>query len=238
MKVINRPFYRYNNRKCPYFIRTFFMKQVLLICIAIIPCFLVAQDGGSFEDHVKKAVKQAPSPEFKFYSRSSFISNAPVNVFGVKAGINYDNTISYGIGYNRLQSPVYKWINDSPVTKSLYRLRFQYGSAYAEYTFYSDKRWEFNIPVQLGLGYTDYINNSNGKSIDGGWVAMYEPAIIANYRIVKFISIGMGAGYRLMIITNHKLGEQLTVPQYIFRVKFHLKEILGSDNRRNPQENE
>lgn len=214
------------------------MKQILLfIWIVFIPCYLAAQD--SFEDHVRKALKESPSPEFKFYSRSSFITNAPVNVFGVKAGINFANTLSFGVGYNRLQSPVYKWVrNTNTLFNELYKLRFQYGSVYAEYTFYADRKWEFNIPVQLGFGYTDYYNGNNGKYIDAGWVAMYEPAIIANFRIVKFISIGAGAGYRLMIVTNSKLGEQLTVPQYIFRIKIHLKEILGSGKRKNTQENE
>lgn len=200
--------------------------RLILIFICLLPC-LIGQ-GQTFEESIRESFGKPPKPEFKFYSRNSFVTSSFVRMFGVKAGLRFNKTISFGVGYNLLNS--YYEVSLPELTgmdPSKGVLEFNYGAAYAEYTFHSTRRWEFNIPVQIGAGPSRYRLKGTENRIREGWNVLYEPAIIANFRVFRYLSLGAGTGYRLIVWKNAAIDERLTAPQYIVRLKIHFDDIYN-----------
>ncbi len=204
------------------------MKNLLFLSVILI-YFSFNLKGQEFEKEIKNALKTTPMLDFRLDSRNSFISSSNVRIFGIKLGLQYDNKISIGLGYNQLVSELNN--NEIRLGDSLYsgRLNYNYLSPYIEYIFYQDKQWEFSIPVQFGVGNTFYSNNNENQPSElyRKTVISYEPAIIFQYRFLKYFGAGMGVGYRLMIIPNKNIEERFTSPVYLFKFKVYFQELYG-----------
>ncbi|MAC94794.1 MAG: hypothetical protein CMC96_04760 [Flavobacteriales bacterium] len=179
-----------------------------------------------FEEELRLALKEDPKFEFKLDSRNAFISNTGVRVFGFKLGLNFDEKLSFGLGYNQLWSRPKNQLYLEGVNYNA-EVNFYYFSPYVEYTFYRDEKWEFSIPVQFGLGesWYEFERNGNKLSRSRNFVMSYEPAITVQYTFLKYLGLGAGVGYRLMIVPNHSIEEQFTSPVYIFKFKIFFQEI-------------
>lgn len=191
-------------------------------------CFLLSILGYSqqFEQELKDALQEKPKLDLRLDSRHSFINQTGVKVFGVKAGIQFDNKLSFGIGYNRLWNPLERSILVDEVEYEV-ELGFYHISPYVEYVFYKDKKWILSIPVQFGFG-SSFYNNRESFGPDkffSKFVMSYEPAISFEYRILEYFGVGLGAGYRLMIIPNRQIREQFTSPVYIFKTNVYFEDI-------------
>lgn len=179
-----------------------------------------------FEEELRAALKSKPTFEFKLDSRNAFISNTGVRVFGFKLGVNYDDKLSLGLGYNQLWSqPSNQLFYDGVEYKA--DVNYYYFSPYLEYTFYRDDVWEFSIPVQFGLGesWYEYERELSSHITSRQFVLSYEPAITVQYKFLKYFGLGAGVGYRLMIVPNRSIDEQFTSPVYIFKFKIFFQEI-------------
>lgn len=181
----------------------------------------------TFENDLRKALKSSPKFEFRLDSRNSFINTTSVRVFGIKAGIQYADKLSFGLGYNFLLSNIRKDIrlgNESIEGK----LKFRMISPYIEYTFYRDEKWELSIPVQLGFGSSFYQLKGDGfdEKINRQFVISYEPAITFHYRVLRYFGLGMGVGYRLMLKHNSAVEEKFTSPVYLFKFKLYFQDLL------------
>lgn len=182
--------------------------------------------GQQFEEELKEALKEQPKFEFKLDSRNAFISNTGVRVFGFKLGLNFDDKLSFGLGYNQLWSnPSNELFWDGAAFDA--EVNYYYFSPYVEYTFYRDEKWEFSIPVQFGLGESWYELNRTHQQIirSRNFVLSYEPAITVQYSFLKYFGLGAGVGYRLMIVPNNSIDEQFTSPVYIFKFKIFFQDI-------------
>jgi hypothetical protein len=193
-----------------------------------------AMHGGaqSFEQELKDAVKTKPKLEFRLDSRHSFINQTGVKTAGVKVGIQFDEKLSIGLGYNRLWSPLSRVIvQEGTLTKV--DLAFHNLSPYIEYVFFRDNKWELSIPVQFGFGSSYYSNKSNvgANKLRKEIVVSYEPAITFQYRFFKYFGAGIGIGYRFMIVGNEQLEEKFTSPVYIFKTRFYFQDIWKDLNR-------
>lgn len=180
-----------------------------------------------FEEELRSALKTTPKLDVRLDSRHSFISTSGVRIFGVKLGLQYDNKLSIGLGYNRLVSEI---LNDEIKHKSdtyLGELQYNYISPYLEYIFYQDEQWELSIPVQFGIGNAFYSNSSESgpERLNLKTVISYEPAITFQYRFLKYFGAGMGVGYRLMLVPNNQIEERFTSPVYLFKFKIYFQEL-------------
>ena len=50
--------------------------------------------------------------------------------------------------------------------------------------------------------------------------------MLIDYKIVRWIGIGSGIGYRLILFKNKNISEHLTSPVFIFKAKIYLGEIV------------
>lgn len=204
------------------------MQKLIIAFLLTFTCsfYLKSQD---FEQELKTSLKTKPKVDFRLDSRSSFISTSGVRIFGVKLGLQYNNKLSIGLGYNQLISGIENKSIDFDGVKYTGNLQYNYVSPYIEYIFYEDRKWELSIPVQFGFGNAFYENTTDAgpKRFNVKRVVSYEPAITFQYRILKYFGAGMGVGYRLMIIPNNEIKERFTSPVYLFKFKFYFQELYS-----------
>jgi hypothetical protein len=50
--------------------------------------------------------------------------------------------------------------------------------------------------------------------------------MLIDYKIVRWVGLGSGIGYRLILYKNKNISEHLTSPVFIFKVKIYLGEIV------------
>lgn len=202
-----------------------------------VPFNLTAQ----FEEEFKKCFKTKPKLDFKFDTRFSFITNSNVKTTGIKLGLSYDKKFKVGIGINNLLLEVKTEVTDE--NGRVYpdaELSYGYFSPYIEYVFYTSKRWEFVLAAQLGLGgasyqYLDTLQNKTIKIIESA-VVSYEPAMLIDYKIVPWVGLGTGIGYRLVLYSEPGIAENFTSPEYVLKVKVYLgqiwKDITGKNKKK------
>lgn len=184
-------------------------------------------NAQNFEQEIVNSLQSKPKFDARIDSRNSFINQSGVRVFGLKAGIQYENKISIGIGYNFLWSEINKRITNKGQLLNV-DLGYYYFSPYVEYVFYEDPRWQLSIPVQFGFGESYYKNKKleGPRFIARKFVASYEPAIAFQYRFLKYFGAGMGVGYRLMIVPNRNVEEKFTSAVYIFKLKVYFDQLM------------
>lgn len=191
--------------------------------------FFLNLSAQEFEKELKEAIKKKPKLEFRFDSRNSFISTSGVRIAGIKIGVQFDKKLSVGLGYNQLWSTIHKTNVEFKSQFFKGELKFNYLSPYLEYTFYRDARWELSIPIQFGFGHSFYKNlePEGPNQLNKAFVISYEPAIAFEYRVLKYFGLGMGVGYRLMILPNRDIEERFTSPVYIFKTKIYFQELYN-----------
>lgn len=211
---------------------SYFCKDILFMAVVgkIITVLLLFTAhlcfSQNFEQHIKETLEVDPKLDIRINSRNSFITAQNVKVTALKIGFDHDNTLKYGLGFNILRSEVK---NDIETSHGLVnaQLRFYTFTPYIEYTFYRDERWELTIPVQIGFGgsYYRYAINDEVHKVKKGFVATYEPAIVVQYRVLKYFGPTFGIGYRLMVKNNRNIDENFTSPVYLIGLKIFIEDI-------------
>lgn len=174
-----------------------------------------------------ESIRKSLQTEAKFYlsldNRNSFVSNRNSWFFGVKVGLEYNNVFRVGVGFHGLLNKNYSYyINEFKQSKE--QLYFNYFSLFSEYIFKNQRKYEFSLPINLGLGYS-WIGKYKEKQ-KGQLVLLYEAQLNGMYFPVSFIGVGAGLGYRIMLINNHSIDENFTAPIYSFKIKLILENLL------------
>ncbi len=158
-------------------------------------------------------------------ARNSFVTASYSKVKGVKIGLSYHKVFKLGIGYSWMKTDYYPERFDDSTN-----LRLGYGNAFLEYTFFQTKHWQFEIPIQIGLGRISY-NSPEGRILEKQWVPIWEPAMTFEYLFLRYFGVGVGAGYRLVIKPKNPIQEQFTSPIYIFKFKIYFGDIYNDAKR-------
>lgn len=208
----------------------YFRKGFFLLAIAISPHIFAQQSSVKlFEDDFKKSFKSKPQLDVKFDSRFSFIRGVDFRTSGFKIGVSFNRKFKTGLGYNQLIIPAKSTI-ESEERKFDAELKYIYFSPYFEYVYHSSKRWEFNLSSQIGIGraHYQYFNPTSEKAVRTRYsnVISYEPAMLIDYKIIRWVGIGTGVGYRLVLYKNSGIEEKITSPVYIVKLKIYLGEIV------------
>jgi hypothetical protein len=206
-------------------------KQLLLYFFCFLFQLSFAQEKSikTFETEFKKSFKTKPHLDVKFDSRFSFIRGADLRTSGFKVGISFNRKFKMGLGYNQLIIPTKSTIKIDELKFDV-ELEYDYLSPYFEYVYYNSKRWEFNISTQIGFGRANYqyYNPEIQKTIRTRHsnIISYEPAMLIDYKIIRWVGIGTGVGYRLVLYKNSGIEEKISSPVYIVKLKIYLGEIV------------
>lgn len=199
------------------------MRTTFIIFLCIVS-FKPAK-AQSLQEEFLSSFQTEPRPVFALGTRNAFVTNDFAKMRHVFVGLNYQNVTRVGVSFNWLT----KGFRDNSYTPYPDNLRMLYIAPHIEYVFFRTQHWELNIPVQLGLGMSylysiEIDNNNQPKNVrsDKGFIALYEPAMTAQYRFLKYFAVGAGAGFRLMLRNNPKLNENFNSLVYMawFKVFF------------------
>jgi hypothetical protein len=188
-------------------------------------------------DTIKYVLKQKPQLFGELDSRNSFISNSRAKVVGGKIGLNYGSRLYLGLGYSQLSQPAKNfdkeiyYTNSNQLPDSIKAtLKFFYFSVCAEYVYYQTKHWLLSIPLQLGVGKTDYQYSilNQKKESEKSLAFVYEPAISVQYKFVKWVGVGVDIGFRFMATDYKKLNQKFNSPTYAFNFILYYSELYKS----------
>ncbi len=180
---------------------------------------------------------------FAFDARSSFIrfdgATHNAKLFGLKLGATYKNRHRFGWGVYFLQNnktpivvekglvPRLDTITNEIVLDTLvHRVNFGYQSLFYEYVFYQKRRWEFSAPLHIGYGVAEVregIRGQLGDSLIGSvGVPLMGLSVGGHYKVMPWIGVGAGVGYRLMLSGDNNVRRALNAPLFIIKVKLFL----------------
>mgnify|MGYP002713068490 CR=1 FL=1 len=211
----------------------FFNKNFFKISLSILS-FWISTNLYAQKVHIKKfeqefaeSFKTKPKLDIKLDNRFSFIRAEDVKTLGVKFGLSFNRRFKVGIGVNQMITSTGNKISVSDTTLSV-KLDYFYFSPYAEYTFYNSKKWAFSLATQLGFGEARYEYKLNNKEVELAktLVLSYEPAMLIDYKIIRWFGIGTGVGYRIVYYKRSVIEEQFSSPQIIAKLKIYLGEIV------------
>lgn len=164
----------------------------------------------------------------KFEGRNAFVRTHHASFLGVRLGVEFKFPIRTGIGYYWMQTAIDSQLFDSsehPNSGSSAIPRMRYFMAYAEYTFWEEDGWSLAVPLQLGFGETFYRTDKDAH-VANGFVMPLESGVEVSYRFVRWAGLGVGLGYRLMLLNNPLVKENFNSPYYQVRVQLAFNELF------------
>ena len=165
-----------------------------------------------------------------FDSRRSFISRRDVKVFGVRAGLDLQGKARLGFGMYFLRSPFFRtfhWENPAGTRDTLIsQLNFNYMTVFFEPVVLSTKRWEVSVPLHIGIGEAFYRGPKEFAPSTPKTILLAEGSVIGHYKILPWIGIGGGVGFRQMLRANTYLREDFNAPIYMLNLKLFTGYIL------------
>ncbi|MGY6562303.1 MAG: hypothetical protein ACXITV_09370 [Luteibaculaceae bacterium] len=189
-------------------------------------------------DSIKLAFSAEPKWFVKLNSRGSFITTRHAQIEGVLVGLQYNDKVLLGVGYNWLGTRFSRTI---PITENGVsgiangRLTFRFLSGYFEYAFFAKNNFEITIPVQVGIGYSTILYRDfqgERQTQNSRMVVLYEPSMVFQYHFLRYFSAGGGLGYRLMLVNNIQLQENFNSPIYIWRFNVYFGKIYKDFEKR------
>jgi hypothetical protein len=171
----------------------------------------------------------------------SFIGRKGADVWGFRAGVEWKGKWRFGAGYNKVSSDIVEWktlegkdreLAGKDSTKA--QLFFRFYPLSAEYVAYRRDPWQIGIPVLLGYGtsYFEYFDKNNERQplFRKGVVAL-QPGCNVQYKVLKWLGVSAGIGYRLMLINNPSIDAQLDSPVLSLGFRLFPGEIYRSIKR-------
>lgn len=178
--------------------------------------------------------------------RRSIVRELPVRISGLKMGVTFKQNHSIGIGYYNMGRPILGGIhisrpveydeNKTIVSKrdgsrfdlnARIKLEMAYASLFYEYRFFTHRKWNMDVNSQFGFGnvYIYAYDKVNDRQLFNGkpkkdFIKLVEASVSVQYKIVEWLGLGAGIGYRYMIQPNDYISTTFNYP--IWSLKFIL----------------
>lgn len=204
--------------------------KIYFLLIVLLHCGIHLQ-GQS----IGSALKKRPSVYGGFESRNSFVQGATADLSGLKIGVSFDNTIKFSFARYKLISDIVELKNvklpnqqDTLVRSNLQLLYYAPG---AEYVIYKKDPWQISIPVEIGIGksyFTYFVSKGKKERAYQSSIVLIEPGISGHYKVVRWVGVGFGVGYRAMIKNNPDIDTRVSNFTFSIGVKLFFSEIIDS----------
>ena len=206
---------------------------LIVIGLTFFPVVLSAQYDDErlivFEEEFNKSFHTKPKLDVKLDNRFSFIRDNDVKTIGIKVGLSFRRKFKIGLGVNQMLLPVESSIINGGDTTIPVNLEYFYFSPYLEYVYYSSRRWEFSLATQIGIGGASYQyrdENGNKIKLKESVILSYEPAMLIDYKIIRWVGVGTGVGYRVVLYKESIIKEKFSSPEFVIKLKIYLGEIV------------
>ena len=182
---------------------------------------------------------------FSFDSRNSFVANDRAKVFGIRIGYQYRKNFRNGLALYSLNDDLPRSItinkgkaNEQHIEGNL---DFGYLAFFWEQIWFKNKKWEISTPMQTGFGssqisYTDPVDSVKVEAQKGG-IMIIEPTAYAEYQALNWLAVGIGTGFRVALVNNDLLDENLNSPIYALRVKVQFGQIVRGIKKKKADRN-
>lgn len=206
------------------------MLRVLLLCLlSVLPTSMYGQASKE---------KKSLSPFVVFDNYYSFIGNKSADVWGFRAGVTLNEKWRFGAGYNFISSDIIELKilpeEEVPYAKNdtvKAQLFFRYFPLMAEYLHYNKGPWQISTSLQVGYGqsYFQYFDkNDEKRRIFKKGVVASQLGVHAQYKIVKWVGLTSGLGYRIMLVNNKEIDKKMNSPIFAIGLKIYLGEVIKS----------
>ncbi len=198
----------------------------ILIIKLLLSNLLYSQSVNYSEDvlnRIDKSLEHKPRFTFNFNNKTSFVSNRISNFYGINLGLEYDRIFTYGISFNALYDLPYNYKFEK-VDLSEKKFKFVYSSIFMEYNFEKRERFEFSIPLHLGLGWSWIKNQKQTLGVN----VLYEAQLNFLYYPISYVGVGAGLGYRIILFENKHIDEQLSAPLFSIKIQVLIQEIFNN----------
>ncbi|HKR03513.1 MAG TPA: hypothetical protein VJY62_02680 [Bacteroidia bacterium] len=223
------------------------MTRLKIIAAIFFPVILSFDSKAQFFDSLSASFRTKPKIFFQFDAYNSFVSDKGASTFGYKAGVEFNNHIKFGIGYNTLTSDIVKdqivtyTIPDSRPEQSITdtlpaQLVMKFVPLLFEYIFYNEDPWQISVPLNIGMGktfwrYYKQQKNNKGEYEEGKFDEKTVVPMTINaevqYKVIKWAGVGAGLGFRKMIKGN-PADENFNSVIYSLRLRLFVDEIYKS----------
>lgn len=195
--------------------------------------------------HAQDAVmSRSIQPVFMLDTYYSTIGSRGADVWGFKGGVEVNHQWRFAAGYNKITSDIVERkrlygddIIHAGKDSAKAQLYMKYFPVMAEYIAHHKDPWEVSFPVQIGYGksYFQYYDlNNEGRKIFNHGVLIMDAGVAAQYKIIRWVGVGAGLGYRVMLVNNPDIDTKFNTPVFSFRIKLFLNEIMHSLFPRGP----
>ena len=205
-------------------------KNILWLSVFLLFLSDAAQAQYQLRDTLREAFSQRPKMFFQIDSYNSFVRSRKANALGFKTGFDFGKKLRLGMGFSVLSTDA---VDKIVVEKDTFRaeIKSSYFTSGIEYVLYRKGPWQITFPAHVGLG-SSYYEYPDGKKRDNQAykhnIILFEPAITGHYKIVKWVGVGFGVGYRIMLLNNPDIPDKLSSPLYVLRLKIFLDEVYHS----------
>lgn len=176
-------------------------------------------------DSVKLALKSKPKLYAGFHNRNTLVNTSTVKLYGLAAGLDFNNKLKLYAGYYFFNSNQRETILNSREFNydTVYRdIRLSYFSLGTEYMFYDHGRLSAGWPAQIGIGKMNIGYQARANILDqrSSIVIPLESGVNGYFRIVNWLVLKAGVGYRITI--GNKEAFAFSSPYYNFGLAVEL----------------
>lgn len=168
-------------------------------------------------------------PYLLFETNNSYSADKGVNMQGISAGYAPVDWLRAGAGYYWLSSDVIDYrISGSDTIKA--ELKMRQITLRAEPLIFKHDAWQISSPLHLGVGTSFYDDknpdNDIGK-LDKETNVMIQPMLLVQYRILRWVGISIGTGYRFITADEKQRKETFSSGIYALGIKIYPEEIFN-----------
>lgn len=188
-----------------------YLKLLLILFFGLASGMLYAQKNETIQ---RKKLIRTIKPSFDIDQRFSFINNAPVNIWGARIGLLFNECFKSGFGAYALSNRLKSKKLDQNGNPFYYAQRDVYfGTWYIEPFLIRKEYWELSIPVEVGYG-KSYFKVYNGNNIflgeeikpffptgSGLSMSVKMPAFFG-WKPFRWIGINGLVGYRYSLLSS------------------------------------
>lgn len=175
-------------------------------------------------------------PDFTIDGKQTKMREHNVQIVGLRGGLQWQKKYRAGLGYHFLSSKLDEMVlfqgKEVPA-----RLNFNIISVYGEYTFYRNNKWTLNAGLQPGMGWKNneyFLPAGGSETLEKEVFVSMEPYVSGNYKILYWVGLGGGLGYRQVMLGYPLSSYRLSGPNINFNIVIFFdalfkKFILGED---------
>lgn len=173
-----------------------------------------------------------------FDGRNSIANGKPVNIGGLRIGLEYKRVHRFGVGiYNFTEALSLPTYNNGDTIVSPTRLTFGYGSLYYERVLILHRKWEVSGTVHLGRGNVliNYFDTKSGEwtRLENREVRPLELSASGYHHLSWWLSAGLGIGHRWMLETPAELRTLYNSTVYLAKVKIRVGKAIRAIGNKN-----